>query len=176
MHQRLLQSAPQALGPRLEKPLGLRTKGRINEHRDRNQTGTGPAWRSPIREGGHSARRTFSSIFCSQRPRGSSTSVPPDKYDRRRNAHLFCKKTFSIRGIQDIHQIGEVNRSGEYRPREKTSGSASAKAGEQPNPHNPLKERKNLASARSGETFLKGKWQKNSATKNLKYLIFIKIC
>jgi len=42
IHQRLLQPAPKALGTWLEKPLGFRSSGRINEKPERHQNVTGP--------------------------------------------------------------------------------------------------------------------------------------
>ncbi|WP_227288118.1 hypothetical protein, partial [Boseongicola sp. H5] len=42
IHQRLLQSAPTAFSPRLEKPLGLRSSGRVNENLERHKNVTGP--------------------------------------------------------------------------------------------------------------------------------------
>ena len=59
-----------------------------------------------------------------------------------------------------LHQIGAGNRSGEYRPRENASGPIARLAGEQPNPHNPRKQREILAAAGSGETFLRDKWRR----------------
>jgi hypothetical protein len=62
--------------------------------------------------------------------------------------------------LQEIHQIGAVMRSGEYRPGETTSGPPGYWAGAQPLPHNPRKQRKNPAGAGSGEGFCRGKWRR----------------
>ena len=51
-------------------------------------------------------------------------------------------------------------RSGECRPRETGSGAPGAGASAQPHLHNPRKQRKNPAAAKSGERFRKGKWRR----------------
>ena len=62
--------------------------------------------------------------------------------------------------LRAIHQIRAVIRSGEYRPRETASGPRGGRASAQPHPHNPRKQRKNPASAGSGEHFREGKWRR----------------
>lgn len=42
LHQQPLQSTPETFGVRLEKPLGIRKKGSLNEQPERNESGTGP--------------------------------------------------------------------------------------------------------------------------------------
>ncbi len=51
-------------------------------------------------------------------------------------------------------------RSREYRARETASRPPGAAASAQPLPHNPRKQRKNPATAGSGERFRKGKWRR----------------
>ena len=63
-------------------------------------------------------------------------------------------------GMKLFTGTGAVNRSGEYRPRENTLGHPSAEAGEQSNLHNPRKQRKNPATAGSGERVREGKWRR----------------
>lgn len=62
--------------------------------------------------------------------------------------------------LQEIHQSGAGNRSGECRPRENAFGRPDAEVSEQPNPHNPRKQRKNPATAGSGERLSDGKWRR----------------
>lgn len=69
------------------------------------------------------------------------------------------KKSFHSKRLPEIHQIGAVIRSGEYRPSETASRPLGAGPGAQPHPHNPRKQRENPAAAGSGECFLKGKWR-----------------
>ncbi len=71
-----------------------------------------------------------------------------------------CGKRFYFKGLQPIHQIHAVMRSGEYRPRETASGPPRARAGAQPHPHNPRKQRTNPGAAGSGERFRGGKWRR----------------
>jgi len=65
--------------------------------------------------------------------------------------------TFSI--LQEIHQIGAVIRSREYRPGETAFGPPTAEVGAQPLPHNPRKQRKNPAAAGWGERLRGGEWR-----------------
>ena len=62
----------------------------------------------------------------------------------------------------EFNQFREGNRSGEYRASENAIESFGAEAGEQVDPHNPRKQRKNPAAAGSGETFRGGKWRRES--------------
>ena len=59
-----------------------------------------------------------------------------------------------------VHQNGAVNSCGEYQPQENASRPSHAKAGEQPLPHNPRKQRKNTAAIGSGDAFRGGDWRR----------------
>ena len=69
------------------------------------------------------------------------------------------KKFCAFSCLQEIHQIGAVLRSGEYRPRETAPVPHGAGASAQPHPHNPRKQQKDPAAAGSGERFRGGKWR-----------------
>ncbi len=70
-----------------------------------------------------------------------------------------AQKRHDFSRLQEIHQIDAVIRSGEYRPSETASGPPGSRGSAQPLPHNPRKQRKNPATAGSGERFRGGKWR-----------------
>ena len=77
-----------------------------------------------------------------------------------------------ISNLQAVHQIGAVNRSGEYRSRENAFGLLCVEDGEQPLPHNPRKQRKNPAGAGSGERFGKCEWRSGRDWERTFYSLF----
>ncbi len=71
-----------------------------------------------------------------------------------------ARKSHDFSCLQEIHQVGAVIRSGEYRSSETACGPPGAAASAQPFSHNPRKQRKNPAAAGSGERFRGGKWRR----------------
>jgi hypothetical protein len=102
-----------------------------------------------------------------QLPRSpTSVSIPVASQPGRdwcRNERYGSEKPSHISYLQAEHRNGAVIRSGEYRPRENASSPLGARAGAQPLPHNPRKQRRNPAAAGSGERFRGGKWRRGRA-------------
>ena len=85
---------------------------------------------------------------------GFSRTPPTSKCAARNFA-----KAFYFSGLQPIHQIGTVMRSGEFRPGETAFGPPRTRASAQLFAHNPRIQRKSPAAAGSGERFRLGKWR-----------------